>query len=227
MTDQMMYVTKRPLRWLLDGLSLDQKQAHPPVTARTILSWDEKSFCLCRHGKDLNESMSNKKPMDKTTTLTIEQLQYQIEEQKRRIAFQNQQISELTLKLKWYEEQFRLSQKKRFGSSSEKTDEAQLTLPLFNEAETTANPAAEELTIETITYNRRKKSGKQEEQLKDLPVEIVEYRLPEDEQTCSSCGNPLHEMSVEVRQEVKVIPTHVKVVKHVRHVYACRHSRSP
>ncbi|CCQ94348.1 hypothetical protein CULT_1810012 [[Clostridium] ultunense Esp] len=60
--------------------------------------------------------MSNKKPMDKTTTLTIEQLQNQIEAQ-------NQQIAELTLKLKWYEEQFRLSQKKRFGSSSEKTDE--------------------------------------------------------------------------------------------------------
>ncbi|CCQ95152.1 hypothetical protein CULT_2320001 [[Clostridium] ultunense Esp] len=60
--------------------------------------------------------MSNKKPMDKTTTLTIEQLQNQI-------AAQNQQIAELTLKLKWYEEQFRLSQKKRFGSSSEKTDE--------------------------------------------------------------------------------------------------------
>ncbi|WP_028986163.1 IS66 family insertion sequence element accessory protein TnpB [Thermicanus aegyptius] len=36
-TDQTMHVTKRQLRWLLDGLSLDQKQAHPPVTARTIL----------------------------------------------------------------------------------------------------------------------------------------------------------------------------------------------
>ncbi len=61
--------------------------------------------------------------MDKTTTLTIEQLQNQIEAQQQQIALQNQQIAELTLKLKWYEEQFRLSQKKRFGSSSEKTDE--------------------------------------------------------------------------------------------------------
>ncbi|CCQ95175.1 hypothetical protein CULT_2330009 [[Clostridium] ultunense Esp] len=30
-------------------------------------------------------------------------------------------------------------------------------------------------------------------------------------------------MSVEVRQELKVIPAQVKVVKHVRHVYAYRH----
>jgi transposase len=30
-------VTRRQLRWLLDGLSLEQKQAHPVVTARTII----------------------------------------------------------------------------------------------------------------------------------------------------------------------------------------------
>jgi transposase len=30
-------ITRRQLRWLLDGLSLEQKQAHPEVTARTIV----------------------------------------------------------------------------------------------------------------------------------------------------------------------------------------------
>lgn len=30
-------ITRRQLRWLLDGLSLEQKQAHPEVTARTII----------------------------------------------------------------------------------------------------------------------------------------------------------------------------------------------
>ena len=30
-------ITRRELRWLLDGLSLEQKQAHPVVTARTVL----------------------------------------------------------------------------------------------------------------------------------------------------------------------------------------------
>lgn len=32
-----MAVTRRELRWLLDGLSLTQKRAHPAVTARTVL----------------------------------------------------------------------------------------------------------------------------------------------------------------------------------------------
>ena len=30
-------ITRRQLNWLLDGLSLEQKQAHPEVTARTII----------------------------------------------------------------------------------------------------------------------------------------------------------------------------------------------
>ena len=42
----------------------------------------------------------------------------------------------------------------KFGASSEKTDIEQLNL--FNEAEATANPKAEEPTLETVTYQRRK-----------------------------------------------------------------------
>jgi len=30
-------ISRRELRWLLDGLSLNQRQAHPVVTARTVL----------------------------------------------------------------------------------------------------------------------------------------------------------------------------------------------
>lgn len=30
-------VTRRKLRWLLDGLSLERRQAHPTVTTRTVL----------------------------------------------------------------------------------------------------------------------------------------------------------------------------------------------
>lgn len=30
-------ISRRQLRWLLDGLSLEQKQAHPAVTAKTVV----------------------------------------------------------------------------------------------------------------------------------------------------------------------------------------------
>ena len=143
-----------------------------------------------------------------------------ITELNNRCASLEQQVAELTVKLNWYEEQFRLSQQKRFGRSTEKTNPDQLLL--FNEAETEAKPEAPEPTMEEITYRRKKKQGKREAQLENLPVETVEYRLPPEEQVCSCCGESLHEMSTEVRQELKVIPAQVSVIRHVRYVYACR-----
>lgn len=132
-----------------------------------------------------------------------------------------QQNAELTAKLNWFEEQFRLSQHRRFGSSSERTNPEQQQL--FNEAEVEAQPTLAEPTVETITYHRRKQRGHREAMLENLPVETIEYRLPDEEQVCSCCGGSLHEMSTEVRQELKIIPAQVKVVKHVRYVYSCRH----
>lgn len=76
--------------------------------------------------------------------------------------------------------------------------------------------------MEKITYERRKQKGRREAVLEGLPVETVEYRLPEEEQICSVCGGPLHGMSTETRQELKIIPAQVKLVKPVRHVYSCR-----
>jgi transposase len=148
-----------------------------------------------------------------TITVTIEGLQEEI-------ALLKQQNAELTAKLNWFEEQFRLSRHQRFGRSSEQTIPEQISL--FNEAEVEAKPELAEPTVEEITYTRRKKSGHREAMLKDLPVETVEYRLPEEEQVCSCCGGKLHEMSTEIRQELKIIPAQVSVVKHVRYVYACR-----
>jgi len=146
----------------------------------------------------------------------------EIEELKNRCALLEQQNAELTAKVNWYEEQFRLSQQKRFGSSSEKTNPDQLTL--FNEAEFEAKPELPEPTVETITYSRRKKEkGQRETVLKDLPVETIEYHLTDEEKVCSACGNHLHVMSTEIRQEFKVIPPQVKLVKHIRHVYSCRY----
>jgi len=57
--------------------------------------------------------------------------------------------------------------------------------------------------------------------LENLPTETIEYRLSDKEQVCSSCGESLHEMSTEMRKELKIIPPEVKVAEHKR--YVCRH----
>jgi transposase len=121
-----------------------------------------------------------------------------------KVAKLEQQVTELSAKLKWYEEQFRLAQKKRFGASSEKTHPDQMELDLFNEAEVLATPEGEEPQTEQITYERRKQTGRREAQLDKLPVETVTYALDEAEQVCSCCGGALHEMSTETRNEVIV-----------------------
>src|SRR5699024_2567881 len=139
------------------------------------------------------------------------------------IEYYKERNEELEAKLKWYEEQFRLLQKQKYGASSEKTNEDQMSLPLFNEAEDTADPKVEEPALDTITYTRKKNRKTREELMENLPVETIQYELSPEEQVCSCCGNETHKMSEEDRKELQVIPAQVKVVKHVRHVYACRH----
>jgi len=139
-----------------------------------------------------------------------------------RVSTLEKENAELAAQLKWYQEQFRLSQKQRFGTSSEKTHPDQLELPLFNEAEVTQDQSVEEPTVETITYERKKNRRSRKETTENLPSETIEYYLPVDEQVCSCCGDDLHHMSQEVREEIKVVPAEVKVVKHVQYVYACR-----
>ena len=138
-------------------------------------------------------------------------------------ALLRQEMAELIAKLSWFEEQFRLSQQRRFGKSSEQTSADQLNL--FNEAEAEAKPSLPEPIAEEIvaSYRRKKTSGSREELLQDLPVEKVEYRLPPEEQTCACCGGDLHEMSTEVRKELKIVPAKVSLVEHIRYVYGCRH----
>ncbi len=77
-------------------------------------------------------------------------------------------------------------QQRQFGSSSEKTTHLE-QMPLFNEAERTADHQVSEHTMEEITYKRKKQKGKREADLKDLPVETVNYTLSENEQVCPTC----------------------------------------
>ncbi len=129
--------------------------------------------------------------------------------------------AELKAKLNWFMEQLRLSKQRRFGISSERFCPGQQRL--FNEDdEMVVAPVLPEQEIETITYKRRKKQrGHREAILKNLPVEVIEYRLSPEEQICD-CGNELHEMTKEIRREIKFIPAQTIVVEHVCYSYACR-----
>lgn len=160
------------------------------------------------------------KTIEKNPDKELNTMDESIESLQNKCALLQQEKEELAAKLKWYEEQFRLSQEKRFGTSSEKMDSDQLSI--FNEAEKESRPNGKEPDLEVITYKRSKAKGSKKKSFEDLPVEVVEYKPEDDEKVCPTCEGPLHEMSKKVRKELKIIPAQVKVVEHVRYVYTCR-----
>ncbi len=135
------------------------------------------------------------------------------------------QLSQANQLLNFYIEQLRLSRIKKYGNSSEKNTDGQLSLNdlfgdimLFNEAETLCDPINIEPTEEKLISKKRKKR----KNLKSLPVKEIVYELSPEEQICSKCGNKLHEMKEEVRVEIEVIPAKTVVNRYVTKVYACR-----
>ena len=123
-------------------------------------------------------------------------------------------------KIKWYEEQFKLSAAKKYGKSSDKVDDSQISF--FNEAEVTQKPETKEPTLEKITYERSKKRGINKASFEDLEVETIEYSIPEDQCFCETCNSKIQQMSTEVRKELKIVPAKVSIVHHVRKVYVCK-----
>ncbi len=138
------------------------------------------------------------------------------------IAELKQRQNELEALVKYYEEQLRLAAHRQFGASSEK-EEISGQLGLFDEAENTADPKLPEPELEDIHYSRRKRTGKTQDDLSSLPVETVEYTLPESERICPDCGGVLYVTGHNVRKELTVIPAQVKVVELRQEVYGCHY----
>jgi len=131
------------------------------------------------------------------------------------------QNKELAQQVQWLMEQMRLSKQKQFGSSSEKSEYDGFNL--FNEAEATADKRVAEPELNEVQkYHRKKKQSSNDTLLADLPIEIVEHFLPEDEQDCPECGYEMHIMGKEIRRELKIIPAKAVIVEHIDYVYACR-----
>lgn len=107
----------------------------------------------------------------------IELIENQLEHQ----TSQDQKMTELNAKIDLLMEQLSIANQKKFGRSTEKISWEDQLVMCFNEAEVTiSNLYVIEPTFEEITpkpYKRTKEKGKREEDLKDLPVKIIEHTL--------------------------------------------------
>ena len=149
-----------------------------------------------------------------TETITISKIEYD-----------NLQAEHKSLKqqIDFLMEQLKLSKHRQFGVSSEKSEYDQGQLNLFNEAEITADKAvAEPELIEIEKHYRKRKRLTNDKLPEDLPVEVVEHDLPEDECICPECAGALHIMGKETRDELVIIPAQAKIRRHIRKIYTCR-----
>lgn len=152
-------------------------------------------------------------PMN-TQEITVEKLLKIIEEKDKRIAELEQQVQ-------WLMSQFKLAKHKQFGVSSEQTENMQLSI--FNEAELNSDLTVSEPELTEVKAHYRKRTRLTTDKLpEDIPVEIIEHILPEEEGSCPDCGNELHTMGKETREELKIIPAKAVIVRHIRYIYSCR-----
>jgi transposase len=133
--------------------------------------------------------------------------------------------AELSAKVEWLMEQFRLAQHRRFGASSEKSADGESEqLNLFNEAEISSDILVPEPELVEVEKHFRKRKNMVNDKLpEDLPIETIVHELPSEEQICPECDGNLHVMGHEIlRRELKLIPAKAVIVEHIRKVYACR-----
>lgn len=153
-------------------------------------------------------------------TVTISKAEYE------KLQAQNKRVSELESHIEMLMEALRLARHKRFGSSSEKSEDTlceQLSF-LFNEAEVFAEADDKEAVTAVAAHKRHKKHEYTLDKIpEDVPVEKIEHRLEEQDSVCPQCGRALTEIGKEVVNKLKIIPAQVVVEQHIYYSYACRH----
>lgn len=146
----------------------------------------------------------------------MESLSLTCDEQKIQLEQVNQNMSLIL-------EQLNIAKHKQFGRSSEKmVCDGQLEM-CFNEAEVTivdkivVEPAMEEVCPKP--YKRKKSKGKRDEDLKELPVIIINHDLPEEE--LREClGEKWKRLPDEVYKRLVFRPAKFEVEEHHVAVYA-------
>ena len=164
-------------------------------------------------------------------TITISRAEYEkFLGQEQKLLTQNERISHLENQVEVLMEALRLAQHKRFGASSEKSEETfmeQLSL-LFNEAETFSDAAEKEDTSEEKAagekaHKRRKKHEYTLDNIPEgIPVERVEHRLEGENLVCPQCGDAMVEIGKEIVRTLKMIPAQTIVREDIYYTYACR-----
>lgn len=156
--------------------------------------------------------------------VTISRAEY--EEKNARLASQDERISRLESQIELLTEALRLARHKRFGASSEKTDESvmeQMSF-LFNEAEVFSAAEKEDAEATDVAgHKRRKKHTYTLDTIPEgIPTKQVEHRLEGEELVCPQCGDTMTEIGKEVVKTLEIVPAQYIVREDIYYTYACK-----
>ena len=141
------------------------------------------------------------------------------------------EVQELNKKMEVLIEQITLANKNRFGRSSEKTmDTSQIcfmevdgTIVFFNEAEAVSDLDAEEPdTLENKPARTAKVVGKKDADIKDLPVNIINHYLTDEELVAEFGENGWKQLPDAISKHYRFIPAKVEIDEHHVGVYASK-----
>ncbi|MGH8436585.1 MAG: IS66 family transposase [Pseudomonas sp.] len=128
-------------------------------------------------------------------------------------------------KITQLEEHVALLRQRLFGRKSEQTSDSDSPqLAMFNEAESLAEPAPEAAADEAEEAGgapTAKRRGKRKPLPAELPRVEVIHELPEHELTCA-CGCRKQAIGEETSEQLEIVPMQIRVIRHVRKVYACQ-----
>ena len=126
-----------------------------------------------------------------------------------------------------------IAQRSRFGQSSERrnyvlggldqVDILNSSTSEDNEPPRTATDDSVPEACVEVKGHSRKIRRKMEEIIENLPCEIRNIDIPENERFCKICGSELTYVGKKyIRTEIEVIPRQIKVVKYVIKTYNCK-----
>jgi transposase len=144
-----------------------------------------------------------------------------VEELRQTCAAQASEIAVLRAEIAWLKEKHNLAVHRQFGRSSEQSPAGQEAF-VFNEAETFACPEPEPPVEQVVGQHVRKKPGQRREQVAHLETREVEYPATDEQQTCPCCGERMHFVDWQVREEIEYIPAKAVLARLKQPVYACR-----
>ena len=152
--------------------------------------------------------------------VTISRAEYE------KLQAQSQRVSELESRVDVLMEALRLAQHKRFGASSEKSEETlveQLSF-LFNEAEVFVEAKAPDENVTVVAAHKRHKRHEYTLDTipENMPTKQVEHRLEGEDLVCPQCGDTMTEIGKEVVRTLEIVPAQVLVREDIYYTYACK-----